>query len=93
MIYSERKDIQKNNPTRSNPSSCCGLDLKDDKSRESISQCQLHDIINIGGNGIEVEGDAVAGFSEVDTLVGAKDGGRLDFVVASRNEKAGVHTV
>lgn len=69
------------------------MDLKDDKSRESISQCQLHDIINIGGNGIEVEGDAVASLCEVDTLVNAKDSGRLDFVVASRDEEAGVHTV
>lgn len=69
------------------------MDLKDDKSRESISQCQLHDIINIGGNGIEVEGDAVAGFCEVDTLVGAVDGGGLHLVATGREEETGVHAV
>ena len=67
--------------------------LKDDKARKPISQRQLYDIINVSRGGIEVEGDAVASFCEVDTLVGAKDGGRLDFVVASRDEEAGVHTV
>ena len=56
-------------------------------------QRQLNNIINISGNGVEVEGDAIASFCEVDTLVGAKDGGGLDFVVASRDEEAGVHTV
>ena len=59
----------------------------------TLLQRQLNDIINICGDGIEVEGDTVASLCEVDTLVGAKDGGRLDFVVASRNEEAGVHTV
>ena len=58
-----------------------------------LSQRQLNDIINVGGDGVEVEGDAVASLCEVDTLVGAKDSGRLDFVVASRDEEAGVHTV
>ena len=58
-----------------------------------ILQRQLNDIINIGGDGVEVEGDAVASFCEVDTLVGTKDGGGLDFMVASRDEEAGVHTV
>ena len=58
-----------------------------------ILQRQLNDIINISRDGIEVEGDAVASLCEVDTLVGAKDGGRLDFVVTSRDEEAGVHTV
>lgn len=58
-----------------------------------LSQRQLNNIINIGGDGVEVEGDAVACLCEVDTLVGAKDGGGLDFVVASRDEEAGVHTV
>ena len=67
--------------------------LKDDKLRKPLPQRQLNDIINIGGDGVEVEGDAVAGLCELDTLVGAKDGGRLDFVVASRDEEAGVHTV
>ena len=57
------------------------------------SQCQLNNIINISGDGVEVEGDAVASLCEVDTLVGAKDGGGLDFVVASRDEETGVHTV
>lgn len=88
-----KNPIRKHNPPRSNPSSCYGLDLKDDKSRKSISQCQLHDIINIGGNGIEVEGDAVAGFCEVDTLVGAVDGGGLHLVAAGREEETGVHAV
>ena len=72
---------------------CCGLYLEDDKARKPISQRQLNDIINIGRDSVEVEGDAVASLCEVDTLVGAKDGGRLDFVVASRDEEAGVHTV
>ena len=58
-----------------------------------ILQRQLNDIINISGDGVEVEGDAIASLCEVDTLVGTKDGGRLDFVVASRDEEAGVHTV
>ena len=72
---------------------CCGLYLKSDKARKPTSQRQLNDIINVGGDGIEVESDAVASLCEVDTFVGAKDGGRLDFVVASRDEEAGVHTV
>ena len=67
--------------------------LEDDKARKPISQRQLNDIINIGRDSVEVEGDAVASLCEVDTLVGAKDGGGLDFVVASRDEEAGVHTV
>ena len=58
-----------------------------------LSQRQLNDIINIGGDGVEVEGDTITGLCEVDTFVGAKDSGRLDFVVASRDEEAGVHTV
>ena len=58
-----------------------------------LLQRQLNDIINVCWEGVEVEGDAVASLCEVDTLVGAKDGGRLDFVVASRDEEAGVHTV
>ena len=57
------------------------------------SQYQINDIINVCRDGVEVEGDAVASFCEVDTFVGAKDSGRLDFVVASRDEEAGVHTV
>ena len=32
-------------------------------------------------------------FVKLTRFVGAKDGGRLDFVVASRDEEAGVHTV
>ena len=67
--------------------------FEDDKPRKDLLQCQLNDIINISGDGVEVEGDAVASLCEVDTLVSAKDGGRLDFVVASRDEEAGVHTV
>ena len=70
-----------------------GLYLKVGKPRYPLSQCQLNDIINIGGDGVEVEGDAVASLCEVDTLVGAKDGGRLDFVAASRDEETGVCTV
>ena len=58
-----------------------------------ILQCQLNDIINVCRDGVEVEGDTVASLCEVNTLVVAKDGGRLDFVVASRDEEAGVHTV
>ena len=72
---------------------CCGLYLKYDKVRKPTLQRQLNDIINIGGDGVEVKGDAITSLCEVDTLVGAKDGGRLDFVVASRDEEAGVHTV
>ena len=56
-------------------------------------QRQLNDIINVSRDGIEIKGDAIASLCEVDTFVGAKDGGRLDFVLASRDEEAGVHTV
>lgn len=70
-----------------------GLYLEAGKLRYPLSQCQLNDIINVCGDGVEVEGDAVASFCEVDMFVGAKDGGGLDFVVASRDEEAGVHTV
>ena len=45
-------------------------------SQKPTSQRQLNNIINISRNGVEVKGDAVACFCEVDTLVGAKDGGR-----------------
>ena len=67
--------------------------FKDDKARNPLLQRQLNDIINVGRDGVEVEGDTVASLCEVDTLVGPKDGGRLDFVVASRDEETGVHTV
>lgn len=67
--------------------------LEDDKARKPISQCQLNDIINVSRDGVEVEGDAFTSLCEVDTLVGAKDGSGLDFVVASGNEETGVHTV
>ena len=69
----------------------CHLKMLADKTL--TSQYQLNDIINIGWDGIEVEGDAVASLCEVETLVSAKDGGGLDFVVTSRYEEAGVHTV
>lgn len=81
----------KQNPQRS--SDCCGLSLKMFTYKTLILQRQLNDIINVSGDGVEVEGDAVACLCEVGTLVGAKDGGGLDFVVASRDEEAGVHTV
>ena len=58
-----------------------------------ILQRQLNDIINVCWDGVEVKGDTVTSFCEVDTLIGAKDSGRLDFMVASRDEEAGVHTV
>ena len=70
-----------------------GLYLKVGKPRYPLSQRQLNDIINISRDGIEVEGDTITGLCEVDTFVGAKDGGGLDFVVASRDEEAGVCTV
>jgi len=70
-----------------------GLYLKVGKPRYPLSQCQLNDIINISRDGVEVKGDAVASLCEVETLVSAKDGGGLDFVVTSRYEEAGVHTV
>lgn len=69
------------------------LCLENDKLRKTLSQCQLNDIINVSGDGVKVEGDAITSLCEVDTLVDAKDGGRLDFVVASRDKEAGVHTV
>ena len=69
------------------------LYLKYDKARKPTSQRQLNDIIILGGDGVKVEGDAITSLCKVDTLVGAKDGGGLDFVVASRDEEAGVHTV
>lgn len=67
--------------------------LEDDKARKPISQRQLNDIIDFSWDSIEIKGDTIAGLCEVDTFVGAKDGGGLDFVVASRDEEAGVHTV
>ena len=70
-----------------------GLYLKAGNLRCPLSQRQLNDIINISRDGGKVEGDAVASFCEVDTFVGAKDSGRLDFVAASRNEETGVFTV
>ena len=70
-----------------------GLYLEAGKLRCPLSQCQLNDIINISRDGVEVEGDTIASLGEVDTFVGAKDGGRLDFVVASGNEETGVCTV
>jgi hypothetical protein len=57
-----------------------------------ILQRQLNDIINISRDGVEVEGDTITSLDEVDTLVGTKDGGGLDFMAASRDEKAGVCT-
>lgn len=35
----------------------------------------------------------MAGFCEVDTLVGTVDGGRLHLVAAGREEETGVHAV
>ena len=76
----------KQNPQQSN--SCCGLYLKNDKARKPTLQRQLNDIINISGDGVEVKGDTITSLCEVDTFVGAKDGGGPDFVVASRDEEA-----
>ena len=70
-----------------------GLYLKVGKPRYPLSQRQLNDIINISRDGIEVEGDTITSLCEVDTLVGAKDSGALDFVVASRDEETGIRTV
>jgi hypothetical protein len=67
--------------------------LKNDKARKPTLQRQLNNIINVSGDGVEVEGDAITSLCEVDTLVGTKDGGGLDFVVASGNEETGVCTV
>ena len=58
-----------------------------------LLQRQLNNIINVGGDSFEIKGDTITSLCEVDTLTGTKDGGRLDFVVASRDEEAGVHTV
>ena len=74
-------------------SDCCGLSLKIFICKTLILQRQLNNIINISRDGVEVEGDAISSLCEVDTLIGAKNGGGLDFVVASRDEEAGVHTV
>lgn len=70
-----------------------GLYLGAGKLRYPLSQCQLNDIINISRDGVEIESDTITGLCEVDTLVGAKDGGGLDFMAASRDEEAGVCTV
>ena len=88
-----KKTILTHKQTHSNQIVAVGLYLEAGKLRCPLSQRQLNDIINISGDGVEVEGDTVASLCEVDTLVGAKDGGRLDFVVTSRYEEAGVHTV
>lgn len=83
--------IHKQNPQQLD--GCCGLYLKNDKARKPISQRQLNDIINVCWDGVEVEGDTITSLCEVDTFVGAKDGGRLDFMAASRDEETGVCTV
>lgn len=70
-----------------------GLYLEAGKLRYPLSQRQLYNIINISRDGVEVEGDAITSLCELNTFVGAKDGGGLDFVAASRDEKTGVHTV
>lgn len=70
-----------------------GLYLKVGKPRYPLSQRQLNDIIDFSRYGVEIEGDTIPCLCEVDTLVGAKDGGGLDFVVACRDEEAGVCTV
>ena len=70
-----------------------GLYLEAGKLRCPLSQRQLNDIINISGDGVEVKGDTITSLCEVDTFVGAKDGGRLYFMVAGRDEEAGVYTV
>ena len=88
-----KKTIITHKQTRSNHFGSCGLYLKDDKARKLTLQRQLNDIINICWDSVEVKGDTITSLCEVDTLVGAKDGGRLDFVVGSRDEEAGVHTV
>ena len=54
---------------------------------ENLSQCQLNDIINISGDGIEVEGDTTASLCEVDTFVGAKDDGGLHLMAACGDEE------
>ena len=62
--------------------------MEDDKARNPTSQRQLNDIINVSRDGVEVEGDTITSLCEVDTLVGAKDDGRLNFVVTCRNDEA-----
>ena len=91
--YSSKKAIHTYKQTPQQLDGCCGFYLKYDKARKPISQRQLNDIVNLSRDGVEVEGDAVASLCEVNTLVGAKDSGRLDFVAASRDEETGVHTV
>ena len=59
--------------THSNHPVAVGLYLEAGKLRCPLSQRQLNDIINISGDGVEVEGDTITGLCEVDTLVGAKD--------------------
>ena len=70
-----------------------GLYLGAGKLRYPLSQCQLNDIIDFSRDGVEVEGDTIASLCEVDTFVGAKNGSKLDFAVACRDEEAGVCTV
>ena len=79
--------------TRSNQIVAVGLYLEAGKLRFPLSQRQLNDIIDFSRDGIEVEGDTITSLCEVDTFVGAKDGGGLDFVVASRDEETGIRTV
>ena len=79
--------------TRSNQVIAAGCHLKMLADKILTSQYQLNDIINVSRDGVEVKGDTITSLCEVDTFVGATDGGRLDFVVASRDEEAGVHTV
>jgi hypothetical protein len=50
-----------------------------------ISQFQLNDIINISRDGVEVKGDAITSLYEVDTFVGAKEGGGLYLLIVNRD--------
>lgn len=61
------------------------LYLKVGKPRYPLSQCQLNDIINISRDSVEVNGDAITSLYEVDTFVGAKEGGGLHLLIVNRD--------
>ena len=59
--------------------------FEDDKPRKDLLQRQLNDIINVCRDGVEVKSDTVVSLCKIDTLVGAKDGGRLYLLIVNRD--------
>ena len=50
-----------------------------------ISQLQLNDIINVSRDSVEIKDYAITSLYEVDTFVGAKEGGGLYLLIVNRD--------